>query len=362
MSAETLFLLLMSLALLPVAAFAPRALFPDVVAVFSALALAALSPISAFWLVGSSCLTWGAMWLGDRFGQRGLIAAIWAVVLVVVMAASREMSHTLWVGVAYFSLRNIHVLFDVWMGRLTTPSLRRLLCYQLFLPVLLAGPIHRIQTYERQLTRRRPDAAQFFQGAERMLLGLAQALLLGGWLVGHIKVLPIYRLSGLSVFLESWANGMVGWLELYFVFAGFSSVAVGLSLMLGIRLEENFNAPFLARNLIEFWQRWHISLSQWCRDYVFHPVTAATRSPVLGVVAAMVAIGLWHEVSFYYFGWAIWQALGLILTRLGQRILAHPKVPLRAEWVDRLIGPVLVFSWVTLAKPIVGLIIAGGAP
>ena len=91
------------------------------------------------------------------------------------------------------------------------------------------------------------------------------------------------------------------WVQIYFIFGGFGALALGLALMMGLVVEENFDRPWAARNLIEFWTGWHITLSLWCRDYVFQVVTAFSRSPLLGLTAAMTAIGLWHEVSVYYF-------------------------------------------------------------
>ena len=78
---------------------------------------------------------------------------------------------------------------------------------------------------------------------------------------------------------------------MFFSFAGLTSLALGLSLMMGLKLEENFNRPWAAKNLIDFWSRWHMTLSNWCRDYVFYPVTAITRLPVVGLLLAMLAMG-----------------------------------------------------------------------
>jgi alginate O-acetyltransferase complex protein AlgI len=353
MTPEALFLVLASVVLVPLSRLVPSARLADTVAVITACSIFALSPLSAIWLAGTAGLTGLVMAVGDRSGMRDLLTAVWAGILIAALLLLREIPAVFWVGGAYFTLRNLHLLFDWWMAKLERPSVARILRYQLFLPVIMAGPIHRFQTFERQWARRRNDVSDVAAGAERVLLGLAQALLLGNWLVKYAE----FFIQSLDVqiypFLVDWAASALDWIALYFIFAGFSSVALGLSLMLGLRLEENFNRPYLARNLIDFWSRWHITLSQWCRDYVFHPVTAVTRSPVLGVLAAMGVIGLWHEASTYYLLWSAWQALGLILTRLVQKLLARPGMPNLPDMLLRVTGPVAVLGWLSLARPVI---------
>lgn len=302
-------------------------------------------------------MTWAAMSVGDRGGRRDLVTGLCTVILIFALLLSRAESMFVWMGAAYFTLRNLHLLFDWWMGRLENPGLSRMLRYQLFLPVIVAGPIHRFQHFERQLARRRIDSSELATGAERVLLGLAQALLLGNWLVKNVDLLVEQSGYPANPFMAQWCASVLDWAALYFIFAGFSSIALGLSLMLGLRLEENFNRPYLARNLIDFWSRWHITLSQWCRDYVFQPITAVTRSPVLGVLAAMLAIGAWHEVSAYYFLWSGWQALGLILTRLVQKLLSRPGVPKLPDGLLRVSGPLVVLGWLSLARPVITLLL-----
>jgi D-alanyl-lipoteichoic acid acyltransferase DltB (MBOAT superfamily) len=150
-------------------------------------------------------------------------------------------------------------------------------------------------------------------------------------------------------FLHDWGYSAREWIWLYFVFAGYSSIALGISMMIGLRLEENFNRPWAARNLIDFWMRWHMSLTQWCRDYVFRPVAAITRSPIAGLCAAMLVIGLWHEFSAYYVLWATWQVLGILLTRLADRLFGFERMP-RA--VGTVLGPISVLAWLSLARPV----------
>jgi alginate O-acetyltransferase complex protein AlgI len=103
-------------------------------------------------------------------------------------------------------------------------------------------------------------------------------------------------------------------LNAYFQFAGYSDIAIGISLLLGYRIMENFNYPFLASNMQEFWSRYHMSLSAFCRDYIYTPIASYYRKPLLGLFATMAIIGLWHEITLPFLIWGLLQAAGIYLS------------------------------------------------
>lgn len=360
---EALSLIMSALLAVPLAWAVPRPYAFDAVAVWSLAVLTTLSPVSALWLVASSAGTVWTMRLGEQLGRQGALAAAWSAIVVGALLLSRQISGWPAIGVAYFTLRNIHVLYDGWMGRITPPGLRRMLQYQLFLPVLMIGPIHRIQNFSRECDRRRFDPATLAQAAERTLLGLAQAVILGEFLMGGVHRVVLRHMDGVGAFWRDWLLSALGWIQLYLTFAGFSSVAIGIALMMGLKIEENFDRPYRAQNLIDFWTRWHMTLSFWCRDYVFQPVTIATRNPVLGLLAAMLAMAVWHETSLYYVLWAVWQVLGIVGSRLfinsaprRTAILLQCFGPLpelaSLSRVQSALGPVAVLGWLSLAQPV----------
>ncbi len=342
-------LMLLALLAVPIAWALPPALALDGVALWTTVSLAALAPASTAWLVGAAVLTPAALDAGDRTGQRDIAAAITASVLISAFVAARLTPGIAWIGGAFFTLRHLHVVGDWWMGRLAAPRLRAHLRYQLFLPVMFTGPIHRIQTFERQALRRRWGAQEFFDGLERSLLGALSAFVVGGWLVRRAGGLLMRGTSDFPAFAREWMYSAIDWVALYFVFAGLTSVALGIALMIGLRLEENFNRPWEARNLLDFWLRWHMSLTSWCRDYVFRPVMALTRSALAGLIAAMLAIGLWHEFSLYYVLWSIWQVLGIVITRA---TLRHVPVGSCPKWLRASGGPLIVLAWLSAARPV----------
>ena len=239
---------------------------------------------------------------------------------------------------------------------MSIPTIGSYIRYQFFLPTLMAGPINRIQHFERQCARRRWDATEFFSGAERALFGGALVVIVGGYALARAIGSLNAEFGDSQSFAQAWLVSAVRWLQLYATFAGLTDIALGLSLMMGLQLEENFNEPWRARNLIEFWRHWHMTLSFWCRDYVFAPVAALTHSAIVGVVIAMLVLGLWHETSFYYVFWAVWQALGIIITQmyikrgdpLGLKRLPEP--------MKMFAGPVSVLAWLSLTWPVAAAI------
>ncbi len=285
------------------------------------------------------------------FATAGFAAPLAAVAYGALLLVLREVEGPVWIGAAYFTLRNIHVLLEAWQTPAAPVSLSRLITYNFFPPVIIAGPIHRLANFERQWQRRRFAVQDFASGAERVLFGAAQAVILGAWAMGELRRDLRSVLSQAEPFMREWMISALGWMTLYFIFAGLSSVAVGAARMGGVRIEENFDRPYLAWNLVDFWNRWHITLSRWCRDYVYRPVSAWTRSPIIGVGCAMLVIGLWHESSVYYVLWALWQTVGVVLSHLIVRRIETPPV-----WL-RLVGPVVVLAWLTLARPVLAALI-----
>lgn len=304
MAREVLILVIGSLLAVPLFCLLPNKFRWDALAIWSALVIGCTAPIALVWLLCTATGTIAVLRHMHRLQQPGVLVATWALILVVALLVLREIETLLLVGAAYFTLRNLHVLLDGWMNPKAQPSLRTMLRYQFFIPVIVAGPIHRIDVFKRSCERRRFDLADLACGAERALLGLASALVVG--IILRNVLLSVEQTSLIpESFAKDWLHSAIQWIQLYFIFAGYSSFAIGISLMLGIKIEENFNHPWRAKNLLDFWQRWHITLSLWCRDYVFQPITALTRKPIIGLAAAMLTIGIWHESSAYYILWAM---------------------------------------------------------
>lgn len=226
-------------------------------------------------------------------------------------------------GISYYTFRCIHFLIERYKASFAATSLRQLAGYLFFLPTIVVGPINRYGDHRRDVARQRLDGTMLSEGAERILYGYAKIVILSNFLINGVLGDFIAGLedqeSTTAVYLEVVRNG----LNLYFQFSGYSDIAIGFARLLGYRVMENFNWPYLQPNLAAFWRSWHISLSRWCRDYIYSVVTARTRSPALGALATMIAIGLWHEISFRFLFWGAYHGLGLIALQKSRGLLAR---------------------------------------
>jgi alginate O-acetyltransferase complex protein AlgI len=335
------------------------------VAALTGIVLLAVAPATAAVMLISIVLVQQAMARTQRGAWVNSVTMAVIGALVVVFLVSRDQpalfgAQLTIIGVAYSTLRHIHVLADWNVGRIAAPTLGAYLRYHLLLPVIIAGPIHRLPHFERQCERRRWSSTEFFSGAERALLGFALAVLVGEYLIG-MKIRELVEAAPHRGFLLTWLGSVVDLLRIYATFAGLTDVALGLCLMMGLRLEENFNKPWLARNLVEFWTRWHMTLSFWCRDYVYTPVAIWFRSPLVGIFCAMLVLGLWHGTSWYYALWGVYQAAGIVLSHVYMKAGDPLRLTRLPEYARALLGPLAVLAWVSLARPVLTAMLGGGA-
>lgn len=256
-------------------------------------------------------------------------------------------------GLAFYTLRLLHYLTESHRGRLREHGFVDCLAYQFLPSALVVGPIHRFDEFLRDLRRRRWDAGAFAGGLERILYGLVKLVVVGNYLVGQKLAVALFAATAAPGIEGIHAESLLFWIKLYVLFSGYSDIAIGFAALAGIRLRENFHWPFLARNIAEFWQRWHMSLASWCRDYVFTPVLSLTRRPLLAVLASMLVLGLWHELSLRYLLWGAYHALGLAAYRLfAERAgpwLAGLPAPAQAVWRVLSTGLTLYFVLLSFA-------------
>ena len=214
-------------------------------------------------------------------------------------------------GLSYYSFRQIHYAIESYKGKLPQHLLKDYLYYLFFLPTILIGPINRFQQFYKDALRRRWDFQLFSYGLERILYGYSKIIILGNFILTEKLGKFIDQLDEKHLWLEHYLSSLRFTLNAYFQFAGYSDIAIGLALLMGFRVIENFNYPFLAPNIAEFWNRWHISLSTWCRDYVYYPILGFSRRSLIAILVSMLVLGLWHEISWNYILWATMHALGI---------------------------------------------------
>ena len=260
----------------------------------------------------------------------------WAAVapwLGVAPAAVAVATIPLPLGISFFTFHAISYVVDVYK-RNAAPQrhLPTFALYILLFPQLIAGPIIRWRDIADQLARRTERRADVAYGVRRFIVGLAKKVLIANTL-GRVAD-PLFALpAGELTTPLAWLALACYTLQIYFDFSGYSDMAIGLMRMFGFHILENFNYPYIACSVREFWRRWHISLSNWFRDYLYVPLGGNRRGPrreYANLVVVFLLCGLWHGASWPFVLWGAWHGaflvaeragLGRVLARLG--LLAH---------------------------------------
>ncbi len=264
-----------------------------------------------------------------------------------------------WLGFSYIAFRILHTIRDRHSGRLPVVSLSEYLTYIIFFPTLAAGPIDRLERFVPDL-RKSPDpgAEDWSAAGSRLVFGLFKKFAIA-------DTLALVALNGTNA-LQVQAPGWTWVLlyaytfQIYFDFSGYTDIAIGLGRLMGFNLPENFNRPYLRPNLTQFWNNWHMTLTQWFRAYFFNPVTRALRSrnqplPIPAIifitqVATMLLIGLWHGMTWNFAVWGLWHGLGLFVhNRWSERTRARfAQIPIGWQKALNAGGVLLTFHFVAL--------------
>jgi alginate O-acetyltransferase complex protein AlgI len=233
-------------------------------------------------------------------------------------------------GVSFFSLMAMSYVIDVYRGEIEAEKKPlRFATYLTLFPYVIAGPIVRYAGIKSQFVERRETLDDFAVGVRRFIVGFGKKVLIANTLALTVDMVFTQPLAPLSAG-AAWFGAAIFALQLYFDISGYADMAIGLGLMFGFRLPENFNYPYTAQSMTDFWKRWHITLVRWFRDYVFFPISY--RRPAwrihLNLIVIFVLCGLWHEVSWRFLAWGLAHGALLALERaaLGKLLLRLPVV------------------------------------
>lgn len=215
------------------------------------------------------------------------------------------------IGISFFTFQQIAYLVDVRQGRSDRYSLVNYALFVSFFPQLIAGPIvHHREMMPQFFTGRGPRARDVALGLTVFIAGLFKKVVLADNLAPFASpVFAVADLGGDVASVEAWGAALAYTFQIYFDFSGYSDMAIGLALLFGIRLPINFNSPYKAGSIIEFWRRWHMTLSQFLRDYLYIPLGGNRKGPArrhVNLFATMLLGGLWHGAGW---GFVIWGAL-----------------------------------------------------
>ncbi len=250
------------------------------------------------------------------------------------------------IGISFFTFQALTYVVDVY--RSDAPVQRnplRVALYIALFPQLIAGPIVRYRQVAAQLARRTIGADDVAEGIRRFVIGLGKKVI-----IANTLALPADRIfaipAGELTVAVAWFGVICFALQIYYDFAGYSDMAIGLGRCLGFDFPENFNWPYLARSVREFWRRWHISLSSWFRDYLYIPLGGNRQGALrthLNLVAVFFLCGLWHGASWNFVVWGLMHGSFLVLERTSVgTVLARAPIVLQRSYT--LI--VVLIAWV----------------
>lgn len=251
-------------------------------------------------------------------------------------------------GISFFTFQQISYLADRYRGTAPLYGFREYFLYIAFFPQLIAGPIVRHNQFIPQLTeppRRDGLSERLSRGVAMLTMGLVKKVVLADTAARIAD--PLFAAAGTAPLslVDAWMAMAAFTVQIYFDFSGYSDMAIGLALMFGLTLPVNFNAPYRAASIQEFWRRWHMTLSQFLRDYLYIPLGGSRfglSRHAFAVVATMFLGGLWHGAGWTFVAWGLWHGVGLSVHAVWQRL--GLRMPFLPAWALTLLF--VMVSWV----------------
>lgn len=252
-------------------------------------------------------------------------AVLWGALAVNVgILCFFKFSNVAWpIGISFYTFQLISYLVDVY--RRTAPAQKNLVnlgTYVTMFPQLIAGPIVRYEDIEKQLGERKHSAALVFEGSRRFLVGLSKKILISNALG---ELCEIFKASDEKSVLFFWIYAVGYTLQIYFDFSAYSDMAIGLGLCFGFKFGENFNYPYIADSVSDFWKRWHISLTDWFREYIYFPLGGSRVKNQDFMVRNMFLVwlltGIWHGANWTFIFWGLYY----FVFQLAERFFEYPQ-------------------------------------
>lgn len=247
-------------------------------------------------------------------------------------------------AISFFTFQQISFLVDAYRGKIERASVLDYLYYVLFFPKMIAGPITRWNTLMPQTGSREPvKSSTVLLGLSVLSIGLFKKIVLAGLFSRYADV--GYANTAVLSFAEAWVTSLSYTAQIYFDFSGYSDIAIGSALLLGIRLPDNFNSPYKAVSIRDFWDRWHISLSTWLRDYVYIPLGGSRKGlsrTLANLIITFLISGAWHGSELNFIIWGLMHGVATCVNVLWAK--AGLRMPSLAGWLVTFLF--INFSWI----------------
>ena len=253
---------------------------------------------------------------------------------------------TLPIGISFYTFQILSYVVDLYNKKIALQkNYFNLTLYVAFFPQLIAGPIVRYETVEHEIMNRKETFEDVWGGFRRFIVGLAKKVIIAN---GTGALATMIYTGGTDVYnsVFYWLAAICYALQIYFDFSGYSDMAIGLGRMFGFHFLENFNYPYIATSITDFWRRWHISLSSWFRDYVYIPLGGNRVKKfrwILNILVVWGLTGFWHGAQWNFLFWGLYYAILLLVEKLFlQRLL--DKLPVFLRWLYTIV--LVLIGWV----------------
>lgn len=239
------------------------------------------------------------------------------------------------IGISFFTFQALSYVIDVFRRRVDAQkNVFYLALYISFFPQLIAGPIVRYSSINEQIEYRECSSEKFTYGFKRFLIGFSKKVLLANNLAVVSREVFELELEKSNP-LVLWLGAICFSLQIYYDFSGYSDMAIGLGRIFGFEFEENFNYPYISKSITEFWRRWHISLGQWFRDYVYIPLGGSRVGyvrMVFNLFVVWLLTGVWHGANYTFIAWGLWYFCLLLLEKLIIKPEKNKSFIIRCVW------------------------------
>ena len=233
------------------------------------------------------------------------------------------------IGISFFTFQALSYVIDVYRDDVAVQkSYAKLLLYISFFPQLIAGPIVRYVDIAKEIDDRTVDSRQIAFGLRRFIAGLGKKVLIANAMGAAADYIFNYGAANINI-LGAWIGAVAYLMQIYYDFSGYSDMAIGLGKMFGFHFKENFNYPYIAGSMQDFWRRWHISLSSFFRDYVYIPLGGNRKGKlrtVLNRIIVFALTGLWHGANWTFVVWGLFHGFFLLLEEFIPQIKKLPKL------------------------------------
>lgn len=248
------------------------------------------------------------------------------------------------IGISFYTFQIISYIIDLYKGKVKVQkNIISLALYVSLFPQLIAGPIVRYETVCSELENRKETIHDFSLGLKRFIVGLSKKVLISNQMAVIADYIFDGNFAGTSII---WIAALAYTFQIYFDFSGYSDMAIGLGKMFGFNFLENFNYPYIATSITDFWRRWHISLSSWFRDYIYIPLGGNRVSKprwIFNILVVWMLTGLWHGANWNFIIWGLYFGIILLIEKLVLNKILN-KCPKFIGWIYSMV--LIVIGWV----------------